>query len=107
MGLPVKKKSIDYDEVFAPVTKWKVVALASSHQWPIFHLNVKTAFLRGDLKESVYMEVPEDFRHSTTHKKVCRLKKFPYGLKQWAQTSSPCMIQENQYISRRSWSLKY
>uniref|UniRef100_A0A7I4DLP2 Reverse transcriptase Ty1/copia-type domain-containing protein n=1 Tax=Physcomitrium patens TaxID=3218 RepID=A0A7I4DLP2_PHYPA len=51
--------------------------------------DVKTPFLYGDLKESVYMEVPEGFRDTITYRKICRLKKSLYGLKQ-----APCTWSE-------------
>jgi hypothetical protein len=73
-----------------PVAKWKkairsVVALVTSDDWPFVHLDVKTTFLNGGLKETIYIGVPERFRNSTTSNKVCRLKKSLYGLKQ-----APC-----------------
>ena len=76
--------------MFAPVAKWKtvhmVVALSASNDWILIHLDVVTAFLNGDLKEVVYMEVPEGFRNSFTSNKVCRLKRSLYGLCQAPRT---------------------
>nr|AAP54332.2 retrotransposon protein, putative, unclassified [Oryza sativa Japonica Group] len=60
---------IDYDETFAPVAKMST-------------LDVKNAFLHGDLQEEVYMEIPPGFATSQTEGKVLRLKKSLYGLKQ-------------------------
>ena len=83
-------KGIDFDEVFASVAKWKavrmVVALAVSNDWILFHLDMVTTFLNGDLKEIVYMEVPEGFRNSSTSNKVCRLIKSLFGLRQAPRT---------------------
>jgi len=45
-------------------------------------MDVKTAFLNGDLKEEVYMEQPEGFILPGNEEKVCKLVKFLYGLKQ-------------------------
>lgn len=45
-------------------------------------LDVKTAFLHGDLVETIYMQQPEDFITTGNKGKVCLLKKSPYGLKQ-------------------------
>jgi len=79
-------KGIDFDEVFVPVAKWKaikmIVALSASNEWILIHLDIKTAFLNGDLNEIVFMEVPEGFRSSAIQNKVCRLKKALYGLRQ-------------------------
>ena len=63
-----------------------VVALAASNDWILVHLDVDTAFLNGDLKEIVYIEVPEGFRNSSTSNKVCRLIKSLYGLRQAPRT---------------------
>jgi hypothetical protein len=73
---------IDYDETFAPVTKMSTVRIliscAANFGRPLHQLDVKNAFLHGDLQEEVYMEIPPD----ETTEKVCRLKKSLYGLKQ-------------------------
>ena len=45
-------------------------------------MDVKTAFLNGDLDEEIYMEQPEGFAVPSQEKKVCRLVKSLYGLKQ-------------------------
>jgi Reverse transcriptase (RNA-dependent DNA polymerase) len=77
---------IDYDETFAPVANMStirtLISLAANGRWKLHQLDVKNAFLHGDLLEEVYMEVPPGFGTKQTVGKVCRLKKSLYGLKQ-------------------------
>jgi hypothetical protein len=77
---------IDYDETFAPVAKMSTVrtliSCATNLDWPLHQLDVKNAFLHGDLQEEVYMDIPPGFATSQTKGKVLRLKKSLYGLKQ-------------------------
>jgi transposase InsO family protein len=78
-------EGIDYNETFAPVAKMNsirlVLALAASHKWEVHQMDVKSAFLHGDLKEEIYMEQPPGYVQNDSSL-VCRLKKSLYGLKQ-------------------------
>lgn len=82
----VQRHGIDYDEVFAHVARIEtvrfIIALAASKGWEIHHLDVKTAFLHGELKEEVYVTQPEGFISLGNEDKVYRLHKALYGLKQ-------------------------
>ena len=77
----LQKHGIDYEETFAPVAKYDsvrtILSLAATME--ILQFDIKTAFLYGDLEETIYMEQPEGFVSSD---KVCQLKKSLYGLKQ-------------------------
>lgn len=72
--------------MFAPVARIKtvrlIIALAASCGWEIYHLDVKTAFLNGELKEGVYVTQPEGFIIEESESKVYKLNKALYGLKQ-------------------------
>ncbi|CAM8949022.1 unnamed protein product [Rhodiola kirilowii] len=60
-----------------------VLKIAASKQWPLFQMDVNNAFLHGTLDEEVFMTLPHG--HASQYKgqkKVCRLKKSLYGLKQ-------------------------
>ena len=59
-----------------------LIALAAVYDLEIHQMDVKTAFLNGDLEEEIYMEQPEGFVVPGKEKKVCRLIKSLYGLKQ-------------------------
>ena len=82
----VQKQGVDYDEVFAPVARIEtirlVIALAASKGWEMHHLDVKTAFLHGELREEVFVTQPEGFKVAGKENKVYKLKKALYGLKQ-------------------------
>ncbi|KAG5549866.1 hypothetical protein RHGRI_014986 [Rhododendron griersonianum] len=81
-----QKKGIDFDEIFSPVVKMSsirvVLGMAASLNLEVEQLDVKTAFLHGDLEEEIYMEQPEGFKEKGKENLVCKLKKSLYGLKQ-------------------------
>lgn len=76
----------DFGTTFAPVARLTfvrlLISLAASHSWPLHQLDVKNAFLDGDLLETIYMAPPPGFRAEEYSGKVCRLRKSLYGLKQ-------------------------
>jgi hypothetical protein len=59
-----------------------LIALATKCNWELHQLDVKSAFLNGDLKEEIYLVQPEGFVKQGQEHLVCRLKKALYGLKQ-------------------------
>ncbi|GJZ61983.1 ribonuclease H-like domain-containing protein [Tanacetum coccineum] len=77
---------VDFDEMFSlvvkPTTIHMVLSLAVSRKWPINQLDVKNAFLNGDLYETVYMHQPPSFVDARFPNHVCRLQRSLYGLKQ-------------------------
>lgn len=59
-----------------------MIALTAGKGWKIYHLDVKTAFLHGELKEEVYVQQPEGFEKKGEEEKVYKLAKALYGLRQ-------------------------
>ncbi|KAK8600391.1 hypothetical protein V6N12_050245 [Hibiscus sabdariffa] len=86
---------IDYDETFSPVAMFKsiriLLAIAAFHDYEIWQMDVKTAFLNGKLEEDVYMTQPEGFVAPENAGKVFKLQRSIYGLKQ----------------ASRSWNLRF
>jgi len=91
---------VDYIEVFAPVAYMEtirlVVALAAQRGWTIYQLDVKSAFLYGELNEEVFVEQPCGYVQKGHEHKVYKLKKALYGLKQapcaWYSRIEACFI---------------
>jgi hypothetical protein len=94
-----QQAGIDYRETYAPVVRYAslraLLALAAHHDWEVHHMDVKTAYLNGVLREEIYMRQPEGFEVTGMEQLVCRLKKGLYGLKQagraWHQTIDPAL----------------
>ena len=75
---------IDYEETFAPITRISSVrallAIAAAGKWDLFQMNVKNAFLNGDLSKEFYMQPPPSL--SIESNKVYHLQRAFHGLKQ-------------------------
>jgi len=80
-----QKEGVDYDEVFAPVSKYATVrALLSkvaAEDLELHHLDIKTAFLNGEIEELVYIQQPPGYEQGDKNI-VCKLNRTLYGLKQ-------------------------
>jgi hypothetical protein len=82
----LRRQGLIFDEVFALVVRLDLVilliALASQEGWMVHHLDVKSAFLNGELKEEVYVYQPPGFEMEGQEHKVYKLNKALYGLRQ-------------------------
>nr|GEW28253.1 ribonuclease H-like domain-containing protein [Tanacetum cinerariifolium] len=113
---------VDFDDTFShvvqPATVRMDLSLALSRNWPIHQLDVKNAFLIGDLSETVYMYHPPGFVDARFPHHVCRLQRSLYGLKQapraWFQrftsyanrvdfSSSRC---DSHFLSQKKYALE-
>ena len=77
---------LDYEETFSPLVRFEsvrmVLALAAKHGMQVHQMDVATAFLNGELVDEVYMRQPDGFVVKGQEKRVCKLKKSIYGLRQ-------------------------
>ena len=97
-----QKEGINYNEIFSPVVKHTsiriILAMVARYNLELEQLDVKTAFLHGDLEEDIYMAQPEGFKEAGKEDCVCKLKKSLYGLKQspqqWYKRFDSFMIQK-------------
>ena len=82
----VQQEGVDFDDAFAPVARMESVrlllALAAQEGWRVHHMDVKSTFLNGDLREEVYVHQPPGFAIPGKDGKVLHLRKALYGLRQ-------------------------
>nr|GEW66414.1 retrovirus-related Pol polyprotein from transposon TNT 1-94 [Tanacetum cinerariifolium] len=98
-----QEEDIDFEESFAPVARIEAIRIfianATSKNMTIYQMDVKTAFLNGELKEKVYVSQAEGFVDPDHSTHVYRLKKALYGLKQapraWYDTLSRFLLDNN------------
>lgn len=96
-----QKPGIDYEETFSPVVRHSTLkmlfALSVQLDLDVVHLDVKTAFLNGYLKEDIYMVKPDINCDVNKHKTIVKLNKAIYGLKQssrsWYERVEQCLTE--------------
>ncbi|KAM1493880.1 hypothetical protein ACFX10_025604 [Malus domestica] len=81
-----QREGLDYFDTYSPVSRITsirmLISIAALYNLEIHQMDVKTAFLNGELEEEIYMEQPEGFIVKGQENKVCKLVKSLYGLKQ-------------------------
>ncbi|KAJ0697300.1 putative RNA-directed DNA polymerase [Helianthus annuus] len=108
-----QQHGVDYHETFSPVIKpvtiRTILSLAVTNRWPLRQLDIQTAFLHGNLEETVYMRQPPGFTDPNKPDHVCLLNKAIYGLKQapraWFNKLSTALLQLGFHGSKTDPSL--
>lgn len=81
----MQREGIDYNEVFALVSKYTILrtllALTAAEDLELYQLDIKTAFLNGELEDTIYTQQPQEYEEGGADT-VCLLKKSLYGLRQ-------------------------
>ena len=81
-----QRPGIDYNETFSPVVKMDslrtILSLSAARNLDMTQLDVKPAFLYGEINEKIYLNQPEGFIIPGKEREVCKLNKCIYGLKQ-------------------------
>ena len=82
----LQREGINFSKVFSPVVRHTsiriLLSIVAAQDLELEQMDVKTAFLHGQLDETIYMEQPPGFREPGSEGKVCLLQKSLYGLKQ-------------------------
>ena len=91
-----------YHDTFAPVVRMETIrvllALSVQENWEVQQMDVKGAFLNGNITEDIYMKQPEGYDDGTGH--LCHLIKSLYGLKQ-ANRAWHCEL--NKQLVQQGW----
>nr|GFB81170.1 retrovirus-related Pol polyprotein from transposon TNT 1-94 [Tanacetum cinerariifolium] len=98
-----QEEGIDFEESFAPVARLEVISIflvyAANKNMVVYQMDVKTAFLNGNLWEEVYVSQPDGFVDLDNPNHVYKFKKALYGLKQalrsWYDMLSSFLISQD------------
>nr|GEV59644.1 hypothetical protein [Tanacetum cinerariifolium] len=98
-----QEEGIDFEESFAPVSRLEAIriflAYVAHKNMVVYQMDVKTAFLNGNLREEVYVSQPDEFVDQDNPNHMYKLKKALYGLKQasrmWYDMLSSFLISQD------------
>ena len=101
-------EGLDFDESYAPVARLDAIrlflAFAAHNDFIVYQMDVKSAFLNGELSEEVYVEQPPGFEVPSETKQVYKLEKALYGLKQapraWYDTLAKFLLENGLRLTK-------
>ncbi|GJT81622.1 zinc finger, CCHC-type containing protein [Tanacetum coccineum] len=109
-----QNKGIDFFDTYAPVARISTIrlllALTALHDLVIHQMDVKTAFLNGDLDDEIYMKQPKGFVMPGHESNVCKLKKSPEGFVMPGHESKVCKLKKSLYGLKQApkqWHQKF
>ncbi|GJR96401.1 retrovirus-related pol polyprotein from transposon TNT 1-94 [Tanacetum coccineum] len=113
-AVDTQEEGIDFEESFAPVARLEAgrifVAYVAHKSFPIYQMDVKTAFLNGPQKEEVYVAQPDGFVDPDHPEKVYHLRKSLYGLKQapraWYDELLNFLMSKGIFINQAKYALE-
>jgi hypothetical protein len=102
-------EGVDFNETFAPMAKFTIIrcmlAIGATMDLEIHQMDVKTAFLNGELEEDIYMDQPQGFVQDGKKHFVCKLKRSLYELKQspraWYQHIDTCSSPTKTFLGTK------
>ena len=110
-----QKEGIDYGDVFSPVARMEsiriLIAIDAQEKWELHHLDVKTTFLNGEIKEDIYIYISqhEGFKIKGKEDHILTLKKALYGLKQapraWNSKLNEVLIRKGFVRSKSDYAV--
>ena len=110
-----QREGIDYGEIFLPVARMEsiriLIAIAAQEEWKLHHLDVKTAFLNGEIKEEIYITQPDGFEVKGKEDHILKLQKALYGLKQapraWNSKLNEVLLKKGFVRSKCDYDVYY
>ena len=107
-------EGMDYGETYAPISRLEsiriLLAYASHHDITLYQMDIKSAFLNGEIEEEVYVKQPPGFEDFQLPNYVFKLNKALYGLKQapraWYDRLSSFLI-ANGFSKRQGWHYSF
>ena len=110
-----QKEGIDYGEVFSPVARMEsiriLIAIAAQEKWELHHLDVKTTFLNGEIKEYIHISQPKRFLIKGKEDHILKLKKVFLRLKQasraWSSKLNEVLIRKGFVRSKSDYAIYY
>jgi hypothetical protein len=99
-------EGLDFDETFAPVAKLESIHIlltyATHHDFKLYQMDVKNAFLNGPIKEKMYVKQPPGFKDQEYPNHIYKLHKVLYGFKQAPRAWYECL---RDFLMKNSFTI--